>query len=144
MYSQLFQLSSLPQERRRQYLQWIVNVLMPNFGPCPPEFWARQNDTTYRPTLRTPIEVIWVLGDTTRPMSVRFGTEILDPTTGIPRDPEQTRAIANQLFSQPIMKEYDTTWGDICYDSLVFHDWRNLKHGHHTIQYFIGMSTILL
>ncbi|KAH8822360.1 tryptophan dimethylallyltransferase-domain-containing protein [Flagelloscypha sp. PMI_526] len=138
-FARLFRLASTAPELRRRYLQFIVDELIPHFGPSPPDFWKIPKDhIDYRPTVHTPIEVIWVLGDEIKPMSVRFVMDVLDAVMGVPRNPEEMRAVSSQLFQSSVMTKFDSTWLDVCYDSLVYHDWRNVKSGHHTVQFFPG------
>ncbi|KAH7091870.1 tryptophan dimethylallyltransferase-domain-containing protein [Auriculariales sp. MPI-PUGE-AT-0066] len=75
-FDMLFELSQHSAASRRRNLRYLLQYIIPYFGPSPPEF-AKLKETIYKPIIRTPVELIWVL-DGKRPMSVRWGMEVLD------------------------------------------------------------------
>ncbi|KAH7099179.1 tryptophan dimethylallyltransferase-domain-containing protein [Auriculariales sp. MPI-PUGE-AT-0066] len=137
---QMLQLSQLGTASRRRNLRFFLERLVPHFGPSPPEFALLANDTSYRPIVRTPIELIWVL-DGKRPMSVRFSMEMLDDCTGRPLSVEQFAAATRGVFAPGTgesAKDYDSTWPDICYSTMLDHEWRKRSGDVNKIQFFPG------
>uniref|UniRef100_A0A0W0FJH2 Tryptophan dimethylallyltransferase n=1 Tax=Moniliophthora roreri TaxID=221103 RepID=A0A0W0FJH2_MONRR len=139
-YKTLFRLASYPEHMRRRYISFIAQVLVPHFGPSPPEYWSmpESKSISYKPSVRTPFEPIVVLGDGTKPMSVRFSMEIIDSGNGLPRNPEDCLTVCREIGASSFVEGFDPTWVDVCYDSLVYHDWRKLKGDHVPINFFFG------
>ncbi|EEB92454.1 hypothetical protein MPER_09030 [Moniliophthora perniciosa FA553] len=142
-YKTLFRLASYPEHLKRQYISFIAQVLVPHFGPSPQEYWSMPESTSisYKPSVRTPFEPIIFLGDGTKPMSVRFSMEIIDPENGLPRNPEDCLAISREIGASSFVEGYDPSWVDVCYDTLVYHDWKKLKGDHIPINFFFGVGT---
>jgi len=133
-------LSQADAQNRRHVLRYIANRLIPLFGPTPPEFAKMPNPAGYRPILRTPVELIWVL-DGKRPMSVRFGMEMLDEHTGHPLSIEGFQAASREIFAPTdggSAPGYDSTWPDLCYKMLLNHNWCADKPEVNKIQWFPG------
>ena len=78
-------------------------------------------------------------------MSVRFSMEMLDDRTGRPLNVEEFAAASRQVFAPnngDHAKNYDSTWPDICYSTMLDHDWRKCKSDVNRIQFFPGESDL--
>ncbi|EEB96237.1 hypothetical protein MPER_04658 [Moniliophthora perniciosa FA553] len=139
-YKTLFRLASYPEHLRRQYVSFIAQVLIPHFGPSPQEYWSMpvSTSTSYKPGVRNPLEHAVVLGDGTKPMSVRFTMKIIDPQDGLPRNPEDCLTVSRAICAGSFVEGYDPTWVDVCYDTLVYHDWKKLKRDHVSSNFLLG------
>ncbi|KAK7037681.1 hypothetical protein VNI00_010907 [Paramarasmius palmivorus] len=142
-YATLFRIASYPEHIKRRYISFIVRVLAPHFGPTPPEHWSTFANTSYIPSVRTPFEPIMVLGDSdgrgNQPMSVRFSMELIDSANGLPMNPEECLATCRAIARRcDFIEGFDSSWLDVCYDTLVYHEWRNLKADHVPVNFFFG------
>ncbi|KAJ7499511.1 aromatic prenyltransferase [Mycena latifolia] len=136
----MLELSRMPSAQRQRALRFFIDRLVPLFGPSPPEFYALPNCGVYTPIVRTPIELIWVL-DGKRPMSVRFSMEMLDAVHGTPLNPEQSLAASLTVFgdgAHDSVNGFDSTWPDICYNTMLDHSWKERDTELNVIQFFPG------
>ncbi|KAF9552276.1 aromatic prenyltransferase [Agrocybe pediades] len=108
-------------------------------GPRPSEY----REKAIRPNSwisddHTPVEFIYVIdGDDWRP-SIRFAMEPLSPVDGAPLPPQAwKRTLDNMSSKYSIMKGYDTTWPDICYNTLIDVP-QNESQTQHSTQFFLG------
>ncbi|KAI3614837.1 tryptophan dimethylallyltransferase [Moniliophthora roreri] len=114
-YKTLFRLASYPEHMRRRYISFIAQVLVPHFGPSPPEYWSMPESK-----------------------SISYKPSIIDSGNGLPRNPEDCLAICQEIGASSFVEGFDLTWVDICYDSLVYHDWRNFKGDHVPMNFAFG------
>lgn len=144
----IFRLSSFSTLQQQRHITFVVRKLIPHFGPTPSELTAeaqgsQSSVSSYKPTIRTPIELIWVLGGGNSPMSARFDMELISSLkSGHPYNPEAAWNVFLAIFQE--QPSFDPSWAEICYNTLVYHDWRTVKDGERMIQFFVGTASSLV
>ncbi|EGN93839.1 hypothetical protein SERLA73DRAFT_188952 [Serpula lacrymans var. lacrymans S7.3] len=105
-------------------------------GPSPSNFGDFQ-PTSFMGNDHSPIEFSWVI-DSENKMTVRFTSEPLSIFDGTPTSPSTWIPYLNSLASSELVEGFDTTWCQICYNTLLHSSPVNRHGSQHMSQFSFG------
>jgi DMATS type aromatic prenyltransferase len=116
--STLLQLSSYPTHLRNDFLSVYSPFIVPLLGPSPRELRSMSvKPRSYMGDDHSPIEFGWVVKNDGK-SSIQFSIEPLSHFDGAPTPPKVCTKILNALGNVSCVKSFDTTWADICQETL--------------------------
>ncbi|KAF8174910.1 tryptophan dimethylallyltransferase-domain-containing protein [Pholiota molesta] len=116
--SNLLQLSSYPTHLRNDFLSVYSTFIVPLLGPGPRELRSMGvKPRSYMGDDHSPIEFGWVVKNDGK-SSIQFSIEPLSHFDGAPTPPKVCTKILNALGNVTCVKSFDTTWPDICQETL--------------------------
>ncbi|KAF8157256.1 tryptophan dimethylallyltransferase-domain-containing protein [Crassisporium funariophilum] len=118
--SGLLEHSSCSKQLRKDYLLFYLRKVVPRLGPSPEQLrLCAGHPSSYLSDDHTPVEFIWVIGGDGS-SSIRFAMEPLSSLDGSPLKYRGCLETINSLKNLACMKSFDSTWSDICQETLVY------------------------